>query len=290
MNKINNMEPIILYRNDVDWRQESNAARKYFQCVDSRMLVKNNLVIARFSALPFYNELERDLKYTGCKMINTYEQHRYIADLGNWYMDLSEFTPPTWTELHKIPDNCSFVLKGETNSKKFLWNTHCFAKDKKSAIDVYGRLMEDSALQYQKIYIRKYIPLEVLSYGLQGLQITREYRFFVYKRQILSGGFYWSSHSDEIKEKGIVVDPAEVPISFLNAIIDRIQNTELSEPPNYYVIDVAKTTDGEWILIELNDGQCSGLSDNDPDLLYKNLKNALEKYEQNESEDDWEIK
>jgi hypothetical protein len=271
------MKPIVLYRNDVDWRQEEKTVRKYFDCVDSRMLLKDNLVIARFSALPFYKEQEQDLKYVGCRMINTYEQHQYIADLGNWYMDLAEFTPYTWDALHTIPDEGPFVLKGETNSKKFLWNTHCFAKDKKAAIEVHSRLMADSMLQYQKIYIRQYIPLEALSDGLQGLPITREYRFFVYKRQILSGGFYWSSHSDDIREAGIEINPDEVPREFLNAIIDKIQNTELSEPPTYYVIDLAKTAEGKWILIELNDGMMSGLSDNDPDVLYSNLKLELEK-------------
>lgn len=270
------MKPVILFRNDVDWRQEEGVVCQHFTCVGSRMVLKNNLVIARFSALPFYKEQENDLGYAGCRMINTYEQHMYIADLGNWYMDLQEFTPITWNELYQIPEAGPFVLKGETNSKKFLWNTHMFAKDKKAAIEVHGRLMADSMLQYQKIYIRKYVPLEVLADGLQGLQITREYRFFIYKNQILSGGFYWSSHSDDIHEAGIVVDPDEVPRSFLNAIIEKVQNTELCDPPNYYVIDVAKTADGDWILIELNDGQMSGLSDNDPNVLYGNLKKALE--------------
>ena len=270
------MKPIILFRNDIDWQQESDIAKKYFSCVDSRMLLKDNLVIARFSALPFYLEQETDFTYVGCKMINTYEQHRYIADLGNWYMDLHEFTPDTWSELHIIPEIGPFILKGETNSKKFLWNTQMFAKDKRSAIEVHSRLLEDSMLQYQKIYIRRYVPLEVLSSGLQGLPITREYRFFVYKKTILSGGFYWSSHSDDIKSEGIDINPDEVPREFLNAIIDKIQATELSEPPAYYVIDVAKTAAGEWILIELNDGAMSGLSDNDPEVLYSNLKRALE--------------
>jgi len=269
------MKSVVLYRNDIDWRQEADVVHKYFECTNTRMFCKDNLVIARFSALPFFEELEQDLGYVGCRMINTYEQHRYIADLGNWYMDLAEFTPYTWDQLHRIPEEGPFILKGETNSKKFLWNSHMYACDKKAAIEVHGRLMADSMLQYQKIYIRKYIPLEVLDSGLQGLPITKEYRFFVYKRKILSGGFYWSSHSEEIRDKGICIDPDEVPRDFLNAIIEKIQNTELSEPPNYYVIDVAKTAAGEWILIELNDGMQSGLSDNNPDILYKNLKTAL---------------
>jgi hypothetical protein len=39
---------------------------------------------------------------------------------------------------------------------------------------------------------------------------------------------------------------------------------------------VAKTQSGEWIVIELNDGQMAGLSDNDPSVLYHNLKVRLE--------------
>jgi hypothetical protein len=114
--------------------------------------------------------------------------------------------------------------------------------------------------------------LEKLAEGLQGLPVTREYRFFVYKDVILSGGFYWSSHVDELSGE---VNPDEVPIEFLNKIIDKIQNTELSEPPNFYVLDVAKTQSGEWILVEVNDGSMSGLSENNPEVLYKNLQREL---------------
>jgi hypothetical protein len=270
------MKTFILYRDDTDWRQEKDSAAKYFKCIGSRMLIKTNtLVIPRFSALPFYKELENDINYIGSKLINTYEMHRYIADLGNWYYDLSKYTPITWKNLWEIPENIPFVLKGETNSKKFSWKTHMFANNKKEAIEVHTRLMQDSMIQYQQIYIRKYVELEKLADGLQGLPVTREYRFFIYKRTILSGGFYWSSHLDEIKNCNI--DPNEVPKDFLESIINDIQNTELSEPPNFYVIDVAKTANGEWILIELNDGSMSGLSENDSDVMYNNLKIELDK-------------
>ena len=269
------LNPIILYRQNSDWRQEKKIAKKYFPCINSRMKVqKDNLVIPRFSAWPFFQELEYDIDYIGARLINDYYQHRYIADLGIWYLDLHEFTPKTWDALHLIPEQGPFVLKGETNSKKFSWQTHMFAKDKRAAIDVHTRLTEDSQIQYQKIYIRQYVQLEKLMDGLQGLPVTREYRFFVYKDTILSGGFYWSSHIDDIRDSRIAIDPDEVPRDFLKKIIDKIQKAEL--PPVYYVIDVAKTADGEWILIELNDGAQSGLSENNPDILYRNLKKALE--------------
>jgi hypothetical protein len=264
------MNPIILYRNDTDWRAEEHAARKYFTCISRRMEVPENvLVIPRFSALPFFKELEDDVKYAKSSLINNLSQHQYIADLQNWYYDLKDFTPETWSDLSRIPEEGPFVLKGETNSKKFLWNTHMFARNKREAIEVHSRLLQDSLLQYQKIYIRRFVPLEEVDVGFNGLPISKEYRFFVYKRKILSGAFYWSSHD-------VKADHNEVPREFLNDVIDKIQCTELADPPNFYVIDVAKTKSGDWIVIELNDGTMSGLSNNDPDVLYRELKEALD--------------
>jgi len=53
-------------------------------------------------------------------------------------------------------------------------------------------------------------------------------------------------------------------------VIDKVGNKS-----NFYVIDVAKTQSGEWIVIELNDGQFSGLSAIDPNDLYMNLKTVF---------------
>ena len=260
----------ILYRNDVDWRQEEQAARKYFDCINSRMLINSgDLIIPRFSALPFYKEQEYDINYVGAKLINSYMEHLYIADLGNWIWDLSDYTPKTWINLHDIPEEGPFFLKGETNSKKYQFKTHCYAKNKKEAIEVHSRLCEDSLISQQRIYIREFIPLKTYMIGLQGLPITKEFRFFCYKERVLSGGYYWSSHVSELPE---VPKISEVPTEFLNKITNII-----SDHSNFYVIDVAETESGEWIVIELNDGSCSGLSENDPDEMWGNLKNELEK-------------
>jgi hypothetical protein len=41
------------------------------------------------------------------------------------------------------------------------------------------------------------------------------------------------------------------------------------------VLDIAETEKGDWILIEMNDAQMSGLSMNDPQMLYKRLAQFL---------------
>jgi len=261
----------ILYRHGPDWQLEERSARRHFDCIDSRMKIRNgDLIIPRFSALPFFCELEKDVAEVGARLINSRLDHEYIADLGQWYPDLADVTPRTWYELHEIPDAGPFVLKGETNSKKYNWRTHMYAEDKCAAIEVHSRLCADSLISQQKIYVRQYVPLRKLMDGLQGLQITNEFRFFFYETTLLSGGFYWSSHADDLQERGVNLDSAQVPERFLNKIAGVV-----AEHAVYFVVDVAETDSGDWILIELNDGTMSGISENNPDVLYCNLAAVL---------------
>lgn len=248
-------------------KEERNALEKHFESYSSRMLIRSgDLVIGRYSVLPYYQELESDLRSVGAKLVNTYREHRYVADLQNYVADLGDMTFRTWNfrDIHTLPDDMAFVLKGETNSKKDKWNTHMFAKDKKEAIQVYLRLQDDSLLASQEIYVRQYIPLKKLAEGIGGQPITLEFRFFVLYGQVVSGGYYWSSNLDQLDK---VPDTSMVPRSFLQKAIDRVK-----DKVTFFVIDVAQTESGDWLVVELNDGQMSGLSENDPNILYRNMK------------------
>lgn len=267
------MNPVILFRGSLTEESEKLAAQKYFRVEEQRTDVPgNSLVIPRYSALPFYQELEYDMDNTFCKLINTYRQHCYVADLRNWYYDLGEYTPRTWFALDQIPDEGPFVLKGATNSKKHAFNTMMFAKDKQEAVEVHYRLSQDTWIGVQPIYVRQFVPLRKLAQGLNGLPISEEYRFFMLRDKVLSSGFYWSNYTEDLDRK---YDPdVEVPKEFISKIASRV-----SPHINFWVVDVARTEAGDWVVVELNDGSQSGLSDNDPDILYKNLKEALKDFE-----------
>ena len=266
----NVIKPVIYYRRCNDLQDNELAAmQRYFRCVESRMSIEQDeLCIARYSALPYYRELETDIIFVGAKMINTHKQHRWIADLGNWTADLGDLTPQTWHRLDFVPD-CAFpiIVKGETNSKKFQWDTHMFAKDRRTAVDVMCRLQDDGFLCDQQIYFRKYVRLHSYLTGFRNLPITKEFRVFVCDGVVLSRGYYWSNYVDDIET---TPDANEIPDLFLQRVIDCI-----GKNARYYTIDVAQTQSGDWIVIELNDGQMSGLSENDPEELYKNLKKVL---------------
>lgn len=263
------MKPVILLRDSIAEESELAEAENHFPVYFQRSKVPSgSLVIGRYSVLPYYRELENDLLENGSCLINSYSQHLWIADLKEWYEDFLEITPKTWTKLSEIPEVGPFVLKGQTNSKKFNWKTHMFAKDKKEAIQVYSRLMDDSLISQQEIYIRQFVPLKKLADGLNDLQISEEYRFFILDGKVVSSGFYWSSHIDDLTT---IPDPASVPQEFLDDVIRRI-----GTKARFVVVDIARTAEDTWIVVELNDGQMSGLSENKPETLYSNIKKILD--------------
>jgi len=262
------MEPVVYLRSVLAEEEEKLAAAKYFNVVDHRAAIPaDSLVIPRYSALPFYKELERDMLDMGCKLINTWKQHCYVADIRNWYEDLEFCTPKTWFRFEEMPENGPFVMKGATNSRKFEWNTHMYAEDRRDAAEVVGRLMQDSMIGEQEIYGRQYVPLKRLATGLNGLPISEEYRFFILDGKVIGSGFYWSSHLDDLDQE---YSPSAVPQNFLDNVIQAVGNNI-----RFWVLDVAKTAKGYWIVVELNDGQQSGLSEVDPDNFYKTLKEQL---------------
>lgn len=261
---------LILYRALDGSPEERAAIESHFRCSTSRLDTRpGDTVIGRYSVLPFYREVESDVLRLGGRLINTYGQHRYIADLREWYQDIAVFTPRTWFRLQDVPrDAGPFVLKGETNSIKQKWSTHMFAKDFPAAIEVHNRISEDAFIGgTQNIYIRQYVPLRGYGTAIGGHPVTQEFRFFVLDEKILWGDYYWSGHIDLIGEKP---DPSLVPRVWLERVVSKI-----GRKARFYVIDVAETADGEWIVIELNDGQMSGLSCIRPEDLYASLAGAF---------------
>jgi hypothetical protein len=265
------MTPVILYRKGMDPeadQTEIDIAKQFFKVIHQRTEVEpNDLVIGRYSVLPFYKELEQDIINKGGKLVNTFRQHQFIADMAEWCEVLGHLTPKLYPRIQDCPETGPFVLKGQTNSKKFLWDTHMFAKTRHEASIVAGRLQEDSLLADQTIYARDYVPLVELAKGFNGLPITEEYRFFVYNGHVLSGGFYWASHAADLPE---IPKASNVPMNWLQKAIDAIGDRAMA-----YAIDVAHKQDGGWTVIELNDLQQSGLSLNDPDVLYSQLLSRI---------------
>lgn len=260
------MKAKVLFRASLSEENEKNEVEEYFEVVESRVGLSDTLVVARYSCLPFYKELEDDLFLQGSRLINSHKQHKYIADF-EYYYDLEEMTPRTWFRLiDSMGYGGPYVIKGRTNSRKHLWNSHMYAETYQDAVSVMIKLNSDSLLASQDLVFREYVPLREFTKGINGLPVTNEWRCFFLGEALLSHGFYWSDYAEyaeELSESGL--DFARKAASII------------SKSANFFVIDIAERADGEWTVIEVNDGQMSGLSLNPPETLYSNLKKELDR-------------
>ena len=261
----------ILFRTTLAEENELEIAKQYFEIINYRSEIKEgDFIIGRYSVLPYYNELEKDIINLGGKLINSYQQHTLIADIQNWYEYFCDITPKTWFTPYDALNsghNGPFVLKGNINSRKQLWRTHMFAETKKDVTNVYSRLLDDTMLHYQGICVREFVDL--INYGddpITGCPISKEFRLFICNGKIIAKGYYWSNFIEDAGNQ----DANQIPQDFLNDITDRCKSMA-----NFIIVDVAQKKNGEWIVVELGDAQMGGTSCVDLNELYENLKVAI---------------
>lgn len=236
-------------------------------------------VIPRYYLWPFAAEVITDIELMGCKAINDIRSSLWLRDCGAWSGDLKGLTPDTlnWhTYADMLTDPGPVVLKGSEKSCGHKWLTHMYAKDRSAAVATYMRLMEDSMFSDGEIYVRRYEPLRKLEIHDENIFPNRppcseEYRFFVLDGKVICSGFYWSSYLDEMTNPE--PEPSEVPDDFLKSVISRVG--EVMPTLRLWVMDVARKSDGGWIVVELNDGCSSGLSSINPIEYYKAISLLL---------------
>lgn len=271
------MKPVILFRDSNSYSinnprhselsEEREIAESYFPVYSLRSSVpENSLVIGRYSILPFFRELEADLKTKGCKLLNNLLEYSYVADITSYYEDLKEFTPKTYTEWGNLSEG-EWVVKGRTNSRKFNWNTHMYAEGRENLLRVIRNNLDDPFISEQGIVVREYVPLKRVGMSFKGLPISKEWRCFFYKEILLCSGWYWSSHTDICNEPL----PEEA-----NRFVQKVASI-VSKKINGFVVDVGEKEEGGYIVIELNCLEMAGLSECDPKEFYSNLSKVLQK-------------
>lgn len=269
------MKPTILFRgSDLDSEIERLTASKYFNVVESRTQCKDSLVIGRYSVLPYYHELNNDLKHNNCKLINDFEQFDYVAGMY-YYDDIRNYTFPTWFKsVGDIPHDREgpFIVKGRTNSRKQDWKTLMYAKDREAAIRIQCELLKDPFIGPQGLVFRQYVPLMKLGESdITGQPYVNEWRFFFYKNLPLVSSFYWTlADENVIKKASLSKEGIDLALFVANILKDHT---------NFFCLDIAQKEDGGWIVVEVNDGQMAGLPTVEmADDFYYNLDKAIREY------------
>lgn len=228
---------------------------------------RGSLVVPRFRAIPFGAELEAEVLSAGSRLINSYREHRSIADLYSWVHLLEGLTAAAYgvEDLYRLPEGAYFV-KGETNSKKADWFSSAFAPDRAKLIEVVGNLLKDQWIGTQRLAIRPFQEYRKIGEDVTGRPIFHERRAFYYRGELLSEAHYWN-----VEDYGRP-EPLE-PSAFEAVQADAVSRVGDLAP--FLVVDYAEYADGSWGVVELNDGPMAGLSENDPLTLWAGLQRAI---------------
>ena len=95
------------------------------------------------------------------------------------------------------------------------------------------------------VVFRKFERLKTIGYHEKsGMPLSEEYRVFVYAGSIMIMDHYWKSNQR--------VCFSEEECQWLESLVGKIKS-------NFVTIDLARREDGRLIIMELGDGQVSGL-------------------------------
>ena len=187
-----------------------------------------------------YQKFYEKLKNKGIELINTPNEYNKYHLLPGWYKDFEDCTAKSaWTEdfseeslkelLSKFEG--AVIVKDYVKSRKHEWYEACFiedVKDTENALKVIKNFIErQDDLLTGGIVLREFIDLKSIGkHKESGMPISDEYRVFVLDNEI----------------------------KWVKEICKRIDS-------RFVTIDLARKSNDELVVMELGDGQVSGLQD-----------------------------
>ena len=210
-----------------------------------------------------YSALYQALKTRNTLLINAPESYEHCHLLPASYDVIESHTPRTiWLPLPDCLDEIKvraalqtfgaapIIIKDYVKSRKHEWHEACFipdASDAVAAARVVARFLE---LQGDDLVgglvFREYVALKIIgAHAQSAMPLAREFRLFFLDGRLLTSANYWA--------QGDYAGEAP-PLALFQNIATRVRS-------RFFSMDVAQKTDGQWIVVELGDGQVAGLPD-----------------------------
>jgi len=211
-----------------------------------------------------YKKLYDDLLSKNYRLINNpieYQNCHYLPDSLKF---IEKYTPKTiyqkidnknslaiLIEKSKIFNGKPVIVKDYVKSEKHYWDTACFVPNSNNInklTETINTLIElrENYLN-EGIVIREYIELfNLTKHSKSGMPLSEEYRLFFYKNEFLCIYNYWEECDYNNIEK---------------------PNTKIFEEiakgieSNFFTMDIAKDKYGNYIIIELGDGQVAEIQE-----------------------------
>ncbi|MCP4520778.1 MAG: ATP-grasp domain-containing protein [Cytophagales bacterium] len=250
---------------------EGNIAKalRFIPTVDNKEIA----IYRGWMLTPFqYTQLYNGLLDRNIQLINNPDEYQHCHYLPDSYHKIAHKTPKSsWTK--KLDDKIIFelissfgespiIVKDFVKSEKHNWEDACFipnASDTHHVKNIVAKFLDLRRESLNEgLVFRAFEELEFLTkHSKSGMPLTKEFRLFFFEKQIVQVFNYW--------DEGIYGE-IKPPLDEFIEIAQTIES-------NFFTMDIAQKKDGEWIIMELGDGQVAGFPDNaDRKSFYESLR------------------
>lgn len=208
-------------------------------------------------AVERYAAIYQAASLKGVRLINTPAEYETAMEFDKFYPLLGDLTPDSvvmsnMDDLAGIEARLDFpvFVKGAIKSNKDQGWAACMARDGGELAVIARGLLAREGRSRGKIIVRRLVRFRTFATDPQSFPIGREYRVFVHRDEILAFGFYW----DEYRDPTTLTRADEAAIKALSIEAARRVGTP------FIAVDIGQLENGDWIVIEVSDGQFAGLS------------------------------
>ena len=237
----------------------------HFTCSHPYRLQNEMAAVLRVGAVADYAADYEEYLAAGLRLVNTPAHHELASELALWYPYLSDLTPRTlcrdsFPDVEEVEREFGWpvFIKGSRQTSKHNPDL-TIVRDR----DQYERVQEawrrDAILHWQKVAVREFVHLAPVAGEVAGkVKPSMEFRSFWWHGECVGIGQYWSQ-----------IAPYGADDLAAGQALAQEAARRLAIP--FLVVDIAKTIDGKWIVIECNDAQESGYTAIAPNLLWREV-------------------
>ncbi len=207
-----------------------------------------------------YRLLFEALRGRGVELITSPERYAWAHTLPGWYASFEGLTPRSrWLAAgdpldeafalaRELLASCpgGIVVKDYVKSRKHEWFEACFIPDADALERVIQTFVERQGEIVGGLVFREYVQLESLGpHPRSGMPMSVEFRMFRFEGRTIATMPYWPEQA------------IEVELPDLRSVA--LERALASVGPGLVSVDLALSAAGSWIVIEVGDGQVSGL-------------------------------